>query len=74
VEGFKGVGNSLRPEHIGVAAYDCMYLVYEAPKKTGGNIDGDALIAAMKGTWESPRGRITVDPETRDLIQEVYIR
>jgi branched-chain amino acid transport system substrate-binding protein len=52
-----------------------MYLIYEALKKTGGNADGDALIAAMKGmAWESPHGTITVDPETRDLIRDVYIR
>jgi branched-chain amino acid transport system substrate-binding protein len=75
VEGFKRVSNGLRPDHVGVAAYDCMYLIYEALQKTGGKTDGDALIVAMKGmTWESPRGMITVDPETRDLIQDVYIR
>jgi branched-chain amino acid transport system substrate-binding protein len=75
VTGFKRASNGLRPDHIGVAVYDCMYLIYEALKKTGGNTDGDSLVAAMKGmTWESPRGMITVDPETRDLIQDVYIR
>src|SRR5262249_26771100 len=75
VEGFKRASNGLRPDHVGVAVYDCMYLIYEALKKTHGNADGDALIAAMKGmSWESPRGTITVDPETRDLIQDVYIR
>jgi branched-chain amino acid transport system substrate-binding protein len=74
-DGFKRVTSGLRPDHVGVAVYDCMYLSYEALKKTSGNADRDALIAAMKGmTWESPRGTITVDPETRDLIQDVYIR
>jgi branched-chain amino acid transport system substrate-binding protein len=52
-----------------------MHLIYEALKKTGGNANGDALIAAMKGmAWESPRGPIAIDPETRDIIQDVYIR
>jgi branched-chain amino acid transport system substrate-binding protein len=75
VEGFKRASNGLRPDHIGVAVFDGMHLIYEALKKTGGKADGDALIAAMKGmTWESPRGMITLDPETRDLIQDVYIR
>jgi branched-chain amino acid transport system substrate-binding protein len=75
VEGFERVSKGLRPDHVGVAVYDCMYLVYEALKKTGGNSNGDALIAAMKGmTWESPRGLITIDPETRDIVQDVYIR
>ncbi len=52
-----------------------MHLIYEALKKTGGNTDGDALIAAAKGmSWESPRGPISIDPETRDIVQTVYIR
>jgi branched-chain amino acid transport system substrate-binding protein len=75
VEGFKRAGNGKRPDHVGVAFYDGMHLIYAALKRTGGNANGDALIAAMKGmTWESPRGTITVDPETRDLVQDVYIR
>jgi branched-chain amino acid transport system substrate-binding protein len=44
-------------------------------KKTNGNADGDALIAAAKGmSWESPRGPIMIDPETRDIVETVYIR
>ena len=75
VEGFKRVSNGLRPDHVGVAVYDAMHLIYEALKKTGGNTNGDALIAAMKGmAWESPRGPVAVDPDTREMIQDVYIR
>jgi branched-chain amino acid transport system substrate-binding protein len=52
-----------------------MHLIYEALKKTGGKTDGDALVAAAKGMqWESPRGPVAIDPETRDIIQTVYIR
>jgi branched-chain amino acid transport system substrate-binding protein len=52
-----------------------MHLIYEALKKTNGKTDGDSLIAAAKGmSWESPRGRMTIDPETRDVIQTFYIR
>jgi branched-chain amino acid transport system substrate-binding protein len=52
-----------------------MHLIYEALKKTNGDTDGDKLIAAMKGmTWESPRGPISIDPETRDIVQNIYIR
>ena len=52
-----------------------MHLIYEALKKTDGKTDGDALITAMKGMkWESPRGPISIDPETRDIIQNIYIR
>ncbi len=75
VEGFKRVSGGLRPDHVGVALYDGMHLIYEALKKTGGNTNGDALIAAMKGmAWESPRGPISIDPDTRDIMQDVYIR
>ena len=60
---------------MAVGGYDGMHLIYEALKKTGGKADGDALIAAMKGlAWESPRGPISIDPETRDIVQNIYIR
>ncbi|MEA2863971.1 MAG: branched-chain amino acid transport system substrate-binding protein, partial [Bradyrhizobium sp.] len=46
-----------------------------ALKKNGGKTDGDALVGAMKGMkWESPRGPISIDPETRDIVQNIYIR
>jgi branched-chain amino acid transport system substrate-binding protein len=52
-----------------------MHLIYEALKKTGGKTDGAGLVEAMKGMkWESPRGPIQIDPETRDIIQNIYIR
>jgi branched-chain amino acid transport system substrate-binding protein len=64
-----------RPNFMSVGGYDGMHLVYEALKKTGGKADGDTLIAAMKGMkWESPRGPIMIDPETRDIIQNIYMR
>ena len=64
-----------RPGFMAVGGYDGIHLIYEALKKTGGKTDGDALIAAMKGmAWESPRGPISIDPETRDIVQNIYIR
>jgi branched-chain amino acid transport system substrate-binding protein len=75
VEGFKNAGNGIRPDHIGVAVYDALHLIYAAIRKTDGNTNGDALIAAMKGmSWESPRGPVSIDPESREMIQDVYIR
>ena len=65
----------MRPNFMSVGGYDGMQLIYEALKKTNGDADGDALIAAMKGmAWESPRGPISIDPETRDIVQNIYIR
>jgi branched-chain amino acid transport system substrate-binding protein len=64
-----------RPGFMAVGGYDGIHLIYEALKKTGGNTDGDKLVEAMKGMkWESPRGPISIDPETRDIIQNIYIR
>jgi len=75
VDAFKKANNGMRPNFMAVGAYDGMNLIYEALKKTNGNTDGDALMAAIKGmSWESPRGPISIDPETRDIVQNVYIR
>jgi branched-chain amino acid transport system substrate-binding protein len=64
-----------RPNFISVGGWDGMHLIYEALKKTGGKTDADALVGAMKGMkWESPRGPISIDPDTRDIVQNVYIR
>ena len=63
------------PNFFSVGGYDGMHLIYEAIKKTGGKTDGDSLIAAAKGMkWESPRGPISIDPETRDIVQNIYFR
>ncbi len=71
---FKKLHN-FRPNFVSLGGYDGMHLIYEALKKTGGNTDGDALVTAMKGMkWESPRGIMSIDPETRDIIQPIYIR
>jgi branched-chain amino acid transport system substrate-binding protein len=63
------------PDFFAVGGYDGMHLIYEALKKTGGKTDGDSLVAAAKGMkWESPRGPISIDAATRDIVQTVYIR
>jgi branched-chain amino acid transport system substrate-binding protein len=63
------------PDLFSVGGYDGMHLIYEALKKTGGKADGDSLVAAAKGmAWDSPRGPMSIDPETRDVINTVSIR
>ena len=75
VAAFRAANNGMRPNFMAVSGYDGMHLIYEALKKTGGKTDGDTLIAAMKGmTWESPRGPILIDSETRDIVQNIYMR
>jgi branched-chain amino acid transport system substrate-binding protein len=75
VDAFKKANKGMRPNFMSVGGYDGMHLIYEALKKTNGNTDGDALVAAMKGmSWTSPRGPISIDPATRDIVQNIYVR
>ena len=67
--------NNSRANFMAVSGYDGMHVIYEALKKTGGSADGKGLMSAMKGTaWESPRGPMSIDPETRDVVHNEYIR
>jgi branched-chain amino acid transport system substrate-binding protein len=75
VEAFEKANAGLRPNFMAVAAYDGMALIFGALEKTKGASDGDALIGAMKGaSWISPRGPVSIDPETRDIVQNIYVR
>lgn len=75
VKGINEMLNGRNPDQFAVSGYDGMALIYKALEKTQGKADGDTLIAAMKGmAWESPRGPISIDPDTRDIIQTVYLR
>jgi branched-chain amino acid transport system substrate-binding protein len=69
-------GNDIRPSYMSVAAYDGLAVLDAALKKQpAGKLDGDQVMAALKGiAIESPRGPISVDAETRDIVQTVYIR
>jgi branched-chain amino acid transport system substrate-binding protein len=75
VAAFKKANGGLRPNLMAVQSYDGMHVIYEALKKTNGSTDGAALVDAMKGlSFVSPRGPVTVDPDTREMIQNIYIR
>ncbi|HSV18444.1 MAG TPA: ABC transporter substrate-binding protein [Casimicrobiaceae bacterium] len=74
VDGFKKL-NGIRPNFHSVGGYDGMRLIYRALEATKGNTDGETLVNAMKGLqFESPRGPVTIDPASRDPIQNVYLR
>lgn len=74
VEAFRKANNNMRPNFMAVGGYDGMHALYEGLKKTSGQ-GGEALVNAMKGmAWESPRGPMSIDPQTRDVVQNVYIR
>jgi branched-chain amino acid transport system substrate-binding protein len=67
--------NGYRPNFMVVSGYDGMHLIYEALKKSNGSADSKTLMSAMKGmAWESPRGPMSIDRETGDVIHNIYIR
>jgi branched-chain amino acid transport system substrate-binding protein len=68
-------GSKAIPNFRAVQGYDGMALIVKAVEKAGGKLDADSLMTAFKGlTMQSPRGTFTIDPETRDIIQTMYIR
>lgn len=70
----RAYGPDKDPDLFAVAAWDGMHLIYDMVQHLKGKIDGDKAMAFVKG-WkiESPRGPISIDPETRDIIQNIYI-
>jgi branched-chain amino acid transport system substrate-binding protein len=75
VAAFEKANPGQRPNFMAVGGYDGMALIYKALEKTKGDTDGTKLIEAMKGmAWTSPRGPVSIDPETRDIIQNIYVR
>jgi branched-chain amino acid transport system substrate-binding protein len=75
VEAFQAANGGMRPNFMGIGGYDGMHLICAALEETGGETGGEALVEAMKGlSWTSPRGPVSIDPETRDIVQNVYIR
>jgi len=65
----------VRPNFMSIGGYDGMHLIYEAARKNNGDVSGDAFIAAVKGlAWESPRGPVSIDAQTRDIVQNEYLR
>lgn len=69
-------GSAIRPSYMSVAAYDGLAVLDAALKgQPAGKLDGDKVMAALKGmTIESPRGPISIDADTRDIVQTIYIR
>ncbi len=75
VEAFGKANKGLRPNFMAVGGYDGMRVIYEALRATKGQGGGDALLAAMKGQiFESPRGPMFIDAQTRDVVQNIYLR
>ena len=74
VEAFSKANQGMRPNFMAVGGYDGMRVIYEAAKATKG-AGGQALLDAMKGQiFESPRGPMFIDAQTRDVVHNIYIR
>jgi branched-chain amino acid transport system substrate-binding protein len=74
VAAFQAANPKMRPNFMSVGGYDGMRVIYKALETTKG-VGGDALLAAMKGQiFESPRGQVLIDAQTRDIVQDIYIR
>jgi branched-chain amino acid transport system substrate-binding protein len=75
VAAYREANNGRSPDLFSIGGYDGMHLIYEVLKATDGDATGEALVEAAKGmSWMSPRGPVSIDPETRDIVQTVYIR
>lgn len=58
-----------------VGAYDGMAVIYRMVEATKGQRDPAKALAAAKGwQWESPRGPLKIDAQSRELVQNVYVR
>ena len=75
VDAMMKANNGMRPNFHSVGGYDGMHVIYESMKRTNGTGNGDQLVEAMKGMkWTSPRGPMSIDPATRDVVQTIYLR
>ena len=75
VAAFMKANDGKRPYFMSINGYDGMHVIYEMLRKTGGNGTGEQLVEAAKGlSWVSPRGPMSIDPMTRDVVQNIYIR
>src|SRR5258708_2213074 len=75
VDAFTKANPGMRPNFMAINGYDGMHVIYEMLKKTGGSGTGEQLVDAARGLkWLSPRGPISIDPATRDVVQNIYIR
>jgi len=74
VKAFHSMHNR-NPDFFSVGGYDGMHLIYETLKKTGGKTQADLLVAAARGMkWESPRGPVSIDQDSRDVVNTIYVR
>lgn len=71
----KAIGNPAELSFPSVGAYDGMHVIYKMIEATGGEQDAEKAVDAVKGlAWQSPRGPVSIDPESRHMTQNIYLR
>lgn len=71
----KAIGNPAELTFPAVGAYDGMHVIYKMIEATGGKQDAEKAVEAVKGlSWTSPRGPVSIDPESRHITQNIYLR
>ena len=72
----KEYGEKSWPSFMSVGAWDAMDAIYYVIREQNGKIDPDRTMALVKKykNPNSPRGPIAIDPETRDIVQNEYMR
>ncbi|MEI2300894.1 ABC transporter substrate-binding protein [Ensifer sp. MJa1] len=71
----KAIGNPAELSFPSVGAYDGMHVIYKMIEATGGEQDAAKAVDAVKGlAWTSPRGPVIIDPESRHITQNIYLR
>jgi branched-chain amino acid transport system substrate-binding protein len=69
------LGTQVIPDFSAVAAYDAMSAIYKAVAAQNGNLDPDKTMEFFKGLkLDSPRGPVTIDAKTRDIVENIYVR
>ena len=72
----RAYGDKMAPDYIAVGGWDGMAAIFDVIKQTNGKFDADQAMKIL-ANWknpDSPRGPIAIDPATRDIVQNVYIR
>jgi branched-chain amino acid transport system substrate-binding protein len=71
----KAIGNQAELSFPAVGAYDGMHVIYKMIEATGGKQDAEKAVGAVKGlSWTSPRGPVSIDPESRHIVENIYLR
>lgn len=72
----KNVGPNARPNSFSIGAFDAMHLAYKMlAEQAGKPFDGTVAVKSLPGySFKSPRGPVTIDPVTREMVQNFYLR